>query len=147
MIEPIKDKHEFYREHSFDKRVKIDNDLKESLEKEKWKYQKFEVKNSLDYNEVVYFHDFVKDSLFNTQDFNEGATSYYFEKKIDNDIFELKIKDKEAYLLKLEGVNLRLFDTGVGILSFEVENYNYHQVEDILKINDYGRRVYPQFNQ
>jgi hypothetical protein len=143
--EKIEDKHEFYRQHSFDERVKIDKNFKKSLEKDKWDYQKFEVKNSLDYNEIVYFHDFVKDSLFNTQDFKEGATSYYFEKKIYDSNFELKVKDKEPYFLELEGVNLRLFDTGVGILSFEVENYHYHKIEDILKINDYGRRVYPEF--
>ena len=145
IIEPIKDKHEFYRNGSFDNRVKIDKRFRDSLHKDDWEYQQFKIKNSLDYNEIVYFHDFVKDSLFNTQEFEEGATSYYFEKKIIDDKFELKIEDKEPYILKLEGVNLRLFDTGVGILSFEVENYNYHQIDDILKINDYGRRVYPQF--
>ncbi len=146
IIEPIHDKHEFYREHSFDERVKIDEDLKKSLERDHWEYQKFEVKNSLDYNELVYFHDFVKDSLFNKQEFKEGATSYYFEKTLEKDAtFEIKVKEKDVYSLKLEGVNLRLFDTGVGILSFEVENYDYHQIEDVLKINDYGRRVYPQF--
>jgi hypothetical protein len=146
LVTPIKDKHEFYRKHSFDERVQIDETFKNSLEKDGWEYQRFRVKDHLDYNEIVYFHDFVKDSLFNTAEtFKEGATSYYFEKKIDNDIFELKIKDKEAYLLKLEGINLRLFDTGVGILSLEVENYDYHKIEDILKINDYARRVYPQF--
>ena len=146
IIQEIKDKHEFYRNSSFDERVKIDKPFKDKLEEDDWEYQKFEVKNHLDYNEIVYFHDFVKDSLFNTQDFKEGATSYYFEKKLDDNNFELKINGKDdAYFLVLEGVNLRLFDTGVGILSFEVENYDYHQVEDILKINDYGRRVYPQF--
>ena len=147
LVESIKDKHEFYRNNSFDERVKIDNDFKESLEKDNWKYEQFKVDDNLDYNEIVYFHDFVKDSLFNTAEiFKEGATSYYFEKKIKDDSFELKIKgENKAYYLKLEGINLRLFDTGVGILSFEVENYDYHKVEDILKINDYGRRVYPQF--
>ncbi len=145
VIDKIEDKHEFYREYSFDKRVKIDNDLKKGLKQDKWEYQKFEVKNSLDYNEIVYFYDFVKDSLFNTQEFKEGATSYYFEKKLDDTTIELKIKGKEPYILTLEGINLRLFDTGVGILSFEIENYTYNQIDDILKINDYGRRVYPQF--
>jgi len=145
VIDEIKDKHEFYREYSFDERVKIDNDFKDSLEEDSWEYQKFKVKNSLDYNEIVYFHDFVKDSLFNTQDFKEGATSYYFEKEINDTTIELKIKGKEPYILILEGINLRLFDTGVGILSFEIENYRYNQIDDILKINDYGRRVYPQF--
>ncbi len=146
IVESFSDRHEFYKNTSFDKRVQIDDDFKNTLEKNSWKYEKFEVKNHLDYNEMVYFHDFVKDSLFNTKDFEEGATSYYFEKKIDsNATLELKIKDKEPYVLKLEGINLRLFDTGVGILSFEVENYDYNKVDDILKINDYGRRVYPQF--
>lgn len=146
IVETFDDRHKFYRDNSFDKRVKIDKIFKESLEKDDWEYQKFEVKNHLDYNEIVYFHDFVKDSLFNTQEFEEGATSYYFDKKINsNATFELKIKGKEPYILILEGVNLRVFDTGVGILSFEVENYDYYQVEDIFKINDYGRRVYPQF--
>ncbi len=146
IVEPFNDRHEFYKQYSFDDRVKIDKDFKESLEKNEWEYQKFDLKNHLDYNEIVYFHDFVKDSLFNAQEFKESATSYFFEKKIDNNsTFEIKIKNQELYILKLEGVNLRLFDTGVGILSFEVENYDYYQVDDILKINDYGRRVYPQF--
>jgi hypothetical protein len=47
--------------------------------------------------------------------------------------------------LKLISISLRVFDTGVAILSFEVENYNYKKMEDILKINEYGRRIYPQF--
>ena len=146
IIDEIKDKHEFYKKHTFDKRVKIDSKLKESLEANKWKYQKFEVKNGQDYNELVYFHDFVKDTLFNIQEFKEKATSYYFEKELEqNATFEIKIKDKEPYILSLEGVNLRLFDTGVGILSFEIENYDHKALEDILKINEYGRRIYPQF--
>jgi len=147
ITQQIKDKHEFYQKEDFDNRVKIDKEFKKSLEANSWEYQKFEVKNHLDYNEIVYFHDFVKDSLFNTQDFIKGATSYYFEKKLKpNSTFELKIRGKEdSYKLILEGVNLRLFDTGVGILSLEVENYDYYKIDDILKINDFGRRIYPQF--
>jgi len=146
IVETFDDRHEFYKNNNFDERVMIDKSFKNSLEKNQWKYEAFQVDNNLDYNEMAYFHDFVKDSLFNIQEFSEGATSYYFEKNLDSDAtFELKIKGKELYTLKLEGINLRLFDTGVGILSFEVENYDYHQIDDILKINDYGRRVYPQF--
>ena len=146
IAKPFDDKHEFYKDNSFDDRVKIDGDFHNSLEKDGWEYQAFKVNNNLDYNELTYFHDFVKDSLFNIQEFDKGATSYYFEKRIERDAtFELKIKNRERYTLKLEGVNLRIFDTGVGILSFEVENYDYYQIDDILKINDYGRRVYPQF--
>jgi len=139
-------KHEFYRAKSFDDRVKIDEVFKTSLEKDGWEYQKFEVKNHLDYNELVYFHDFVKDALFNTAEFKEGASSYFFEKKIEDDAkFELKVKDLDVYSLDLTGITLQLFDTGIGILSFEIENRQYSNVNDVLKINEYGRRVYPQF--
>jgi len=146
IIEPFSDKHEFYQAQPFDSRVAIDNNLKDSLEKDNWSYQKFTIKDHLDYNEIIYFHDFVKDSLFNTNDFKEKATSYYFEKSLQKDAtFEIEIKNHKTYKLKLEGVNLRLFDTGVGILSFELENYEYNLLDDILKINDFGRRIYPQF--
>jgi hypothetical protein len=147
IVESFSDRHEFYKNNSFDERVKINEALKNSLEKDEWEYQEFKVDNHLDYNEIVYFHDFVKDSLFNTaKDFKKGATSYFFKKKLkENATFELKVKGKDTYVLDLIGVTLRLFDTGVGILSFEVENYEYYHIEDILKINDYGRRVYPQF--
>ena len=144
--ESYRDKHEFYRDKSFDERVKIDEVFQTSLEKDAWEYQKFEVKNHLDYNELVYFHDFVKDALFNTENVEEGATSYFFEKKIEDDAkFELKVKDLDLYSLDLTGITLRLFDTGIGILSFEIENRDYFNVKDVLIINDYGRRVYPQF--
>ncbi len=146
VVKSFDDRHDFYKKHSFDDRVKLDESFKSDLENNKWRYEHFAVKNSLDYNELVYFHDFVKDSLFNKQEFKEGATSYFFKKEIAEDAsFVLKILNKEAYALDLKGVTLRIFDTGVAILSFEVENRKYSDVQDILNINEYGRRVYPQF--
>jgi len=140
----FKDRHRFYRDNRFESRVNIEEEVKKSLKKDDWEYQKFEVKNNLDYNELVYFYDFVKDSLFNTQEFEKNATSYYFEKQNISNKYTLKTKEN-TYNLKLTGITLRLFDTGVGILSFEIENYDYKELKDILKINEFGRRVYPQF--
>ncbi len=146
IIKGFTNKHRFYFEHDIDSRIKIDQSFKESLEKSEWKYSHFEVKSHLDYNEMVYFYDFIRDALFNSEKFEEGATSYFFEKSLSKDAtFEIKIKDKEPYMLSLVGITLRLFDTGVGILSFEIENKTYAMMNDILKINDYGRRIYPQF--
>jgi Mg2+ and Co2+ transporter CorA len=146
IIERFDNRHTFYSKVLFDERVQIDKNFKSSLEKSGWEYQKFEVKNHLDYNELVYFYDFVKDSLFNTQEFDTNATSYYFQKRIKDDAkYIIKIKDKEPYELDLSGVTLRIFDTGVGILSFEIENHRYSSLEDIFNINEYGRRIYPQF--
>ena len=145
--EKIKDKHEYYKKHDFDARVKIDNSFKQSLHRDGWEYQKFKVEDNIDYNEISYFYDFVKDTLFNTQEFEQNATSYYFEKKdIKNQSYIIKIVKRDApYELSLSGITLRLFDTGVGILSFELENSSYASLEDVLNINEYGRRIYPQF--
>lgn len=150
IIEPFKDKHAYYNNKRFDDRTRIDGRLKESLERDGWKYQKFSIDSSLDYNEFVYFHDFVKDALFNRSDFKERATSYSFKKCNvgDQSHYKIEIKSGEkskVYDLKLLSIKLHLFDTGVGILSFEMENTHYDSLEDIFAINDYGRRIYPQF--
>ena len=149
IVTKIRDKHHFYKDKSFDERVDINDAFKEDLQADGWIYEKFEVKNNLDYNELVYFYDFVKDSLFNTEDFSKNATSYFFTKNVTEDNYTISIKNKDkedtVYKLKLTSISLRVFDTGVAILSFEVENYDYKKMEDILKINEYGRRIYPQF--
>ncbi|RLA75110.1 MAG: hypothetical protein DRG30_04805 [Epsilonproteobacteria bacterium] len=148
IYEGIKDKHNFYKEKTFDDRVLIDNGLRGSLKTDGWIYKKFKVGNASDYNEMVYFHDFVKDTLFNTKDFNENdkASSYYFSKATHcGDMFILNIKGGKEYELKLKSLSLRIFDTGVAILSIELENDRYDSISDILKINDFGRRIYPQY--
>ncbi|WP_027340246.1 CorA family divalent cation transporter [Halonatronum saccharophilum] len=55
------------------------------------------------------------------------------------------IKEKLYYSLELDGVALRLYDTGIGVLSYHLKNSRYSKKEDILKINEYGRRIYPQY--
>ena len=42
-------------------------------------------------------------------------------------------------------MTLDFFFTGIAILSIEVENINDKEYEDILNINEFGRRVYPPF--
>ncbi|SFV51985.1 FIG00935632: hypothetical protein [hydrothermal vent metagenome] len=148
IVQPFEDRHDFYKDYTFDERVNLEG-LDKKLEKDGWEYQKFEVKNHLDYNELVYFYDFVKDSLFNTQDFCKNATSYYFEKRNITNKYIITLKaDKtnpQTYTLDLTGITLRVFDTGVAILAFEIENHTYNDLKDIFNINEYGRRIYPQF--
>jgi len=146
VINDIKDRHEFYKTNDFSNRVVIDDEFKKSLEKDNWQYEKFEIKNNLDYNEIVYFYDFVKDSLFNTAEFKKNATSYYFEKILKKEEqYIITLANGKSFELSLTGINLRIFDTGVGILSFELENHKYQHIKDILLINEYGRRIYPEF--
>ena len=143
------DRHDFYKEISFDERVNnhLEN-LFELLQKNNWKYEKFEFKSFEYYNEFVYFHDFVKDSLFNQKELNNNATSWYFEKEFENGEFILECESfawHKIYHLTLKSITLRIFETGIGILSIEVENHKYSDFNDILKINEYSRRIYPPF--
>jgi Mg2+ and Co2+ transporter CorA len=51
------------------------------------------------------------------------------------------------YELKVDAINLNLYSTGVGFLSFFLKNEEVlqSQPDDILKINQYGRRIMPPF--
>jgi len=145
------DRHQYYKEHTFDERVVLDTKFASDMRESGWIYEKFKVNSHLDYNEMVYFYDFVKDSLFNTQDFDKNATSYYFSKKLKNNskyiinISKTPYREAKRYELEITSIILRVFDTGVAILSFELENYQYKELQDILNINEFGRRLYPEF--
>jgi len=138
------DRHEFYKQVQFDKRINLEK-LYKILGKNDWEYKKFLIEDHKSYNEVRYFHDFVKDALYNFGDNPKiSDTSSFFEKNIKDKFYIIQTKNK-YFKLDLQSINLRIFDTGIGILSFEVENNRYCDFEDILKINEYGRRIYPQF--
>ncbi|MBE6666482.1 MAG: hypothetical protein E7603_09780 [Ruminococcaceae bacterium] len=49
------------------------------------------------------------------------------------------------YSLNIHAIRLRLYNTGVGILVFELENWDHSTEEEITAINDFGRRIYAPF--
>ncbi|MBQ8515324.1 MAG: hypothetical protein IJ496_07990 [Ruminococcus sp.] len=65
-------------------------------------------------------------------------------------------KNNISYVLRINGIRLKLYDTGVGLLIFELE-YHLEDAadpvkktreaarEDVRTINEYGRRLYPEF--
>ena len=117
--------------------IECDDYERDIIKAKSWQYKKYKD----NYNEIAYFHSFFKDSMF-TKD--EDANSLFFTKdEYRNSPFIIS-KSKE-YELNLKSVNLRIFKTGVGILSFHIENKKYTDIKDILEINDYGRRIYPEY--
>lgn len=54
-------------------------------------------------------------------------------------------KDDFRSEMAINGVRLKLFNTGVGMLIFELENYQHYSEECITKINEFGRRVFMPF--
>lgn len=105
-----------------------------------------EEKESL-YNEKNYFYEFVHDALYDTgRDDNTNIVRHYERKepKSQNVQYHIKTFSKE-YVLNVDAINLNLYSTGVGVLSFYLYNEKYEDKDDILKINQFGRRVYPPF--
>lgn len=132
-----------------------------------------EVEKETDYNTYAYFYNNVRKAIYGNQKYIKKAkykslmiknTEYYagkiFNKPVYNrivkcfeyknidagSIYEINILGKEKpYRLKLKSIKLKVYDTGVATLSYFLENHEYKNGQDILNINDYGRRIYPQY--
>lgn len=108
-----------------------------------WECRPFEIETAKDYNEYMYFYKHVQDALFN-KDCGKPSISQYYEYNYNNGAYRIE-SEKGIYELQLDRLSLRIFNTGVGILSFHLKNTRYYNRNDILAINDFGRRIYPQF--
>ncbi len=98
------------------------------------------------YNEKNYFYSFVHPVLYDTG--KKGTVMQHFERKEvrrGNVRYNIQIKGKETYSLVVEDIVLNLYSTGVGILVFYLRNDSYTDPMDVLKINQFGRRIFPPF--
>lgn len=103
------------------------------------------------YDEKNYFYAFIHDALYDYG--NENSLIRHYERnecKHGDVTYVIKCWNNEkgksiTYKLKVDSINLNLYSTGVGVLSFYLYNENYVDSSDILCINQYGRRVYPPF--
>jgi len=98
------------------------------------------------FNEKNYFYEFVHTALYdNGCNDNTNIVRHYERREPKHqDVYYHITKDKE-YKLKVSSINLNLYSTGVGVLSFYLYNESYPDSQDILTINQYGRRIYPPF--
>ena len=127
-----------------------------------WQDFQFRINRPRDYNEFNYFYEYVTSVLFDCDrddtdsDQNKRVILQYNLKLEKNEskylinIVEREIDDKTkideiTYELVIEDIIINFYQTGVGILSFHLSNYKYEKPEEILDINDFGRRIYPQF--
>lgn len=123
-----------------------------------WEESQFDIDTILNYNEYHYFYDYVRDILYDKPDEKNSPKAFirHFEfkqEKAEKGTYKIvcpKPGDKNArktYELNIDSVLLHLYDTGVGVLSFHLVNRKKDQSspEDILYINQFGRRVFPPF--
>lgn len=99
------------------------------------------------YNERNYFYEFVHAALYD--DNSEHTIIRHFERrepKHDNVTYHIVCgHEKKEYVLDVQAINLNLYSTGVGVLSIYLYNSRYSDANDVLAINQYGRRVFPPF--
>jgi len=118
--------------------------------------------NIPNYNEYYYFNEQARRILYEKKCIKRGckntkckgsyngyciekSESFYFLKKNAKTFkYIIKIKSK-TYTLDVSDISLRIFKHGIGILCFHLENRTYNSLDDILNINQYGRRIYPPF--
>lgn len=96
------------------------------------------------YNEQNYFYPFIHDTIYDTK---EGSHIRHFERvepKTKDVKYVIAIKGK-TYSLPVKKMHLNFYSTGVGVLSFFVENNEYTDEIDILNINQFGRRIFVPF--
>jgi len=124
---------------------------KEKVKEDGWEYKPFNFESNdkelaTKYNEYLYFHEYVRNALFNNSSNENDNVSFHYERDIPEAAkIVLHIKGGKTYTLPIKRISLRLFETSVGILTIELLNYDYCSHIDVFIINDFGRRIYPQF--
>jgi len=134
-------------------------EIKEILTKNNWVSKVFSVdKNHVNYNISSYYYDFVFDAIVNEKkDENNSIKdnvilNFEYDKKVCVDpLYIIKVKGNEkrkeaTYSLTIDKINLDIYNCGIGILSFHLSNTDQNiSFDDVLNINEFGRRIYPQF--
>ena len=100
------------------------------------------------YNERNYFYEFVHPALY---DYGSDTTLIrHYERREPKHGGEVTYKivcgnDHKEYILDVQSMNLNIYASGVGVLSIYLYNNRYPDMQDVLAINQYGRRVFPAF--
>lgn len=95
------------------------------------------------YNEANYFYDFVRPALYG--DPAGQYQVYYRHSTASGSEYVITVADDTEYRLELDDIGLSFYNMGVGVLTFHCYNRSHPNPADILRINQYGRRLFPPF--
>lgn len=109
-----------------------------------WEEKRFEIDAAERFNEKNYFYGYVHEVLFAQKSKATNPVSRYFEYRVQSGHFRITAKNR-TYALEIDGISLRLFHNRIAILSFNLINRAHRDPQSALAINDFGRRLYPQF--
>lgn len=121
--------------------VQTKTKLRENISLEGWRRKPLKALTDESYNEYVYFY---KPALNMLYDHDTGKLLYIYEKEELNSKSFLEMKvDGKSYHLALTDMALRLYKSGIGLLSFTCTNHTYKKPEEIMAINSLSKSVYP----
>ncbi|HAQ38289.1 MAG TPA: CorA family divalent cation transporter [Saprospiraceae bacterium] len=125
------------------------------FDSDKWVRKEYTLDKVLNYNEFNFYYPMVRDVLFDTGSEIDRAiiTNLFYKIEPDEYLYEFKVCVEpkngivKTYRLHIESIIMHLYSTGVGVLSFHLNNRFADQgdQQDILNINQAGRRIYPPF--
>lgn len=106
-------------------------------------WQDLEKKSHLFYNTWQYYHQNVRNAIYGM---DSAVVRNYLYELPTTELRVCKFAGGSIdYELQIEAIRLRVFNTGVAILIFEMENHQHRSIEAVLQINAFLRRVYPPF--
>lgn len=100
------------------------------------------IESDKDYNEYVYFYKPIRMALYTFQGEPLIVRNYDYEGLDESSYIKLE-KDDAYYVLGMKQIDLKLYKTGIGLLSFRLTNHSYKSIEAIEAINSFGQCVYP----
>lgn len=96
-----------------------------------------------DYNKMQYFYPEVRKIIFDQKEgekYDSDDLVNNYELNFASGVYIIKTSKRE-YELELEKILLKVYPTGVATLSYFVNNDKYLKSEEILEINQKGRRI------
>lgn len=102
------------------------------------------------YNEKNFFYEFVHPVLYDYGERKDPVVLHYERKEAYENqklTYEIDViaNPSKRYRLNLKSIGLNLYSTGTGSLVFYIENRDYADFDDVLRINQFGRRIFPPF--
>lgn len=95
-----------------------------------------------------YFSEPAEAIYFHPEESNAICTVYEYPLEKEDVYYHIK-KGNACYELPIEGIELHVYNCGIGILFFKTLNFSYYSIQELKAINDYGRRIkiayVPQF--
>lgn len=118
---------------------------------EKWERRQTwaKPKSIVQYNEVVYFYNFVRPAIYDTGEPDSLQLHYYYRMPAakGKNQYIIELADGKEYFLDIDDIVISYFNSGVGYLAFSLYNRRADQSapSDVLTINAMGRRIMPPF--